>query len=319
MSDSITFPTPVSSYRVAPAHKRKLSFSGLTDPSQPPAKRAIKTSPSKLNSALTHSSKNARKRARKTAEEGPVAKSDKRTQGGYRSQVQVKQESQLAHTSYSGLHTRGYSLASPPQLSQNSHLYPSPSRHLMSVPDPVPLDSSSLLYPCSSLGDTAPSWSHTDLLPSLYNTPSPPNFNIDMGYSSNSNFSQSSSKIDTGLSGHTHPGYFYSQMGQSQDTDSLWSVVGTNSCYESVSPLSLSRSPPYLSACTRYPSPDSTSATGSHPFYAPARLPGSLFQQRRAQEEMLRIGALSSQSISDLLEAASHPLPAGTDLSILAN
>ena len=312
MSDSITHP----SYRMASGYKRRLSFSGLADfpHSQPPAKRPLKASPSKL-STLTHSSKNSKKRARKTAglEEGLVGanKSDKRTHGDYRSQVHVKEESQTAHATYSGLHSRGYSLPSPPQLSTDSHLYPFPSRHLM--PEPLPLDGSSLLYPCSSLGDPAP-WIHSDLLPALYNTPSPPNFNLDMGYSSNSNFSQSSSKIEPGPAP-----YFYPPI-QSQDTDSLWSVATPiNSCYESQDAM-YQMPEPYLSSCTRYPSPDSTSATGLHPFYAPARMPAPLYQQQQraigTQEDVLRMGALSSQSLTDLIEATSHPLPTGNSISL---
>ena len=334
MSDSINHPSTLSSsYQMASGYKRRLSFSGLTDlsHSQPPAKRAIKTSPSKPCAPISNSSKSSRRRSRKITplEECSVgvSKSDNRAYGVFRQQLQVKQESQVAHSAYSSLHTRGYSLPSPPQISHDSNLYASPSQHLMSAPDPIPLDGSSLLYPCSSIGDSAP-WTHTDLLPALYNTPSPPNFNMEMGYSSNSNFSQSSSKLETSQLSS----YFYPQMGQSRETDSLWGVAAPiNPCYESqevmcqmpepFKPLSLSCSPPYLSSSTRYPSPDSTSATGTHPFYAPARIQPSLFHQQqrslRAHEDMLRMGGVSSRSLSDLIEAASHPLPTGNNTIFL--
>ena len=238
---------------------------------------------------------------------------------GYKPNLQVKQESRLLlgynpgmsgtqslpTVTYSSIHSTPDSIGYP-----DPTIFPSPPRH-MRIPDVLPLDSSSLLYPCSSIGDPTASWSHkdihsSDLVPGLYNTPSPPNFHMDIGYStSNSNFSQNSTKIDTSsqLSEHIHcgpmhPSYFYPPAGPSQETD-LWNVTPPRSLgpisshYTSQELLPI---PSPSSYSITYPSPDSTS---THPFYTPTHLSTSLFQHPGVPADE---GLLSQSMLPDMID-----------------
>eukprot|EP00800_Vazella_pourtalesii_P018873 TRINITY_DN6206_c0_g1_i1.p1 TRINITY_DN6206_c0_g1~~TRINITY_DN6206_c0_g1_i1.p1 ORF type:complete len:354 (+),score=88.07 TRINITY_DN6206_c0_g1_i1:94-1062(+) len=212
----------------------------------------------------------------------------------------------LPSVTYSSIHSTPDSVVYP-----DPTIFPSPSRHVP-IPDVLPLDSSSLLYPCSSIGDPTASWSHKDihgseLVPGLYNTPSPPNFHMDIGYStSNSNYSQNSTKIDTSsqLSEHVHcgpmhPSYFYPPTGPSQETD-LWNVTPPRSLgpisshytsQDPLKPLPIPSPPSYISPHITYPSPDSTS---THPFYT-----SSLFQHPGVR---LDETILSQSMLPDLID-----------------
>ena len=209
MSDS--YPAYPLCYPHKPVGKRRLDFSAVTDLTSP-VKRPLKSSLTPQDTTLPPSTKVSRKRTRKSAgiEEPTTTRPEKRpNKRGYKSNVQVKQESRLLlgynagmpgtqslpSVTYSSIHSTPDSVVYP-----DPTIFPSPSRHVP-IPDVLPLDSSSLLYPCSSIGDPTASWSHKDihgseLVPGLYNTPSPPNFHMDIGYStSNSNYSQSTERM----------------------------------------------------------------------------------------------------------------------------
>ncbi|KAI6645877.1 Paired Domain (PRD) containing protein [Oopsacas minuta] len=334
---SDTYPNYPLCHPYKPSCKRKLSFSGVTDLSQPPVKRSLKNSAT-LQNTPTSSTKITRKRSRKSAcieDTGSITRSEKRANNkNSKSNVQVKQKYQmlpgcnagmlstqsLPTVTYSSIHSTqesvGYSSLTP---SQDPNIFPSPPSHSIPLPDLLPIDSSSLLYPCSSVVDPASSWPDKDVgAPSLasshYNTPSPPSFHTDIGYStSNSTYSQNSNKIEASsqLSEHIHcgsmhPSYFYSQY---QAADSHWNVTpsrlqpinprytsqdGRCQVQEPFKPLPMSSPPSYLSTRTRYPSPDSTS---THPFYTST----SLFQQA---EEGIHSRALLPSMID-----STHSLP----------
>ena len=293
-------------YPHKPVSKRRLDFSGVTDITSP-GKSPLKSSPTHQDSPLAPSTKVSRKRTRKSAgiEEPTITRPEKRpNKRGCKPNVQVKQESRLLlgynagmsgsqslpTVTYPSIHSTPGPVGYP-----DPTIFPSPPRH-MPIPDVLPLDSSSFLYPCSSIRDPSVSWSHkdilsSDLVPGLYNTPSPPNFHMDIGYStSNSNFSQNSTKLDTSsqLSEHIHcgpmhPSYFYPPAGPSQETD-IWNVTPPSSLepisshYASQDPLKpfpIPSPPSYISPRITYPSPDSTS---THPFYTPTHLSTSHFQ-----------------------------------------
>ena len=302
LSDS--YPGYPLCYPHKPVSKRRLGFSGGTDLTSP-VKRSLKSS-SPQDTTIVPSTKVTRMRTRKSAgiEEPAITRPEKRpNKRGVKPNVQVKQESRMLlgyNTGMSGsqsLPTVTYSsiLSNTDSVGYpDPTIFPSPPRH-MPIPDVLPIDSSSLLYPCSSIGDPTASWPHKDihssyLVPGLYNTPSPPNFHMDIGYSSNSNFSQNSTKIDTSsqLSEHIHCGpmhssYFYPPTGPSQETDlwnatpprSLGPISSHYSSQDPLKPLPISSPPSYISPHITYPSPDSTS---THPFYTPSHLSTSLFQ-----------------------------------------